>query len=426
DRPTEFMLAAIPQRANPRDIAIFCPDIIQRIKSGKQIQIGTSSPRRLENATAFLKQALPWPGNVQLSMAEIRGNVNTRLSRLHETSERRLDGVILAMAGLIRLAADKQAEIELKNLLHNCRIMVLPLPECPAAPAQGALAVECLSKAENTIEALHKLHHAATATAVLKERGLLAECGGGCHQRFGATAFEHQELGALMFVRGMKPDDSFIEELRWKTHMAIKKKSNTAIRPWDGSAWRKNKGEFSVSEAALNAISKNLPGKAVFVAHSRAFPPGFTETTDQCRIWTSGTASWFKLAGQGVWVEGCAENLGFNALMSTISEPVLKLPSFKDWVVLTHEDAVSEWSNTKAFATYNVKTDYPQEALTALKQTTHIFWSSGSQFEALRDTAMKNAIHACGPGKTASRLRSLGVEPLVFPSSEEWRKWLTS
>ncbi|CAK9249825.1 unnamed protein product [Sphagnum jensenii] len=117
---------------------------MEKLRSGQKIRIGTSSPRRLENIPSFLKEALPF-GKAEVEFVEIRGNVNTRLSRVHEPekSSKHLDAVILAFAGLIRLWQDEKGRAELTKLLAGVRWMVLPLRECPAAPAQGALAIEC-------------------------------------------------------------------------------------------------------------------------------------------------------------------------------------------------------------------------------------------------------------------------------------------
>ena len=47
------------------------------------------------------------------------------------------------------MSASGQAE--LTQLTNGLRWMVLPLNECPAAPAQGALAIECRSNDEQTL-----------------------------------------------------------------------------------------------------------------------------------------------------------------------------------------------------------------------------------------------------------------------------------
>jgi hydroxymethylbilane synthase len=58
-------------------------------------------------------------------------------------------------------------------------VPVDPLEIMPA-PGQGALGVEIRSQDETTRAALRPLHDAASATAVLAERSLLAALGGGC------------------------------------------------------------------------------------------------------------------------------------------------------------------------------------------------------------------------------------------------------
>ena len=144
-----------------------------------------------------------------------------------------------------------------------------------------------------------------------------------------------------------------------------------------------------------------------------------------------GTASWLKLAEQGIWVEGCAESLGFESVLPTLKESVLQLPgSLSEWVVLTHSKAEADWQaqGVRIAATYELNFNYLEEAKTALKGATHLFWSSGSQYDELKEwvstKVQRNAQHACGPGKTATHLRRQGLAPTVFPSAEEWRQWL--
>jgi hydroxymethylbilane synthase len=332
-----------------------------------------------------------------------------------EGSERALDGVVLAFAGLIRLWADEPGRAELEKLLQGVRWMVLPLRECPAAPAQGALAVECRASDARVRAALGRLHHAPTAALVARERQLLADWGGGCHQKFGATAVEGRELGAMMYVRGRKPDETFVEELRWEAPM----RSGARGPAWDGARSR----ESLEGVAHLETPSLRSAG-AVFIAHARALPEGSALAPD-ARVWASGSASWFKLAVRGVWVEGCAEGLGFESLTATLAEPVLRLPAFgPDWTVLTHEEAAQGWEGARVVATYRLPAG-GAEAPAGLEQARYLYWSSGSQFERWGRYAAGEARHACGPGKTAAQLRARGIVPEVFPSAEEWRRWLS-
>ncbi|MGZ3697381.1 MAG: hydroxymethylbilane synthase [Bdellovibrionota bacterium] len=419
DRPREFVLGAVPPRENPRDVVLFSPGIIEKIRSGRELRIGTSSPRRLENIPAFLARALPQiaPGGVpKLRFLEIRGNVNTRLSRVREPegSERQLDAVVLAFAGLIRLWNDEKGRAELTGLLAGVRWMVLPLRECPAAPAQGALAVECRADDSFAREALSKLHHAPSEHLVRAERQLLADWGGGCHQRFGATAMVRDGVGELLFVRGAKPSGEFVDELWWKEPA-----SGEGGPAWDGAEWR---CETGVEE--LPGASEDLGGRALFAANSRALRPGQVESAASARIWVSGVQTWMKFARLGLWVEGCAENLGFDLVEGTLAEPVLQLPPSERWTILTHDRAASGWGERRILATYRVPASYSEGAIAALRAAKHVFWSSGSQWDELNQFVRKEAVVACGAGKTAAHLRAQGVRPLVFPSAKEWRAWL--
>jgi porphobilinogen deaminase len=116
------MLAAVPTRANPRDVILFAPDVRARLEGGAPLRIGSSAPRRQQNVPAFLSRALP-VRDVRFDWHEIRGNVDSRVRRLFEpaTSERRLDAVVLAFAGLIRLWADEAARSALRDLLERAR-----------------------------------------------------------------------------------------------------------------------------------------------------------------------------------------------------------------------------------------------------------------------------------------------------------------
>jgi hydroxymethylbilane synthase len=426
ERPPGIVRAAMPRRENPRDVVLFAGDAAEAACGGRagRLRIGTSSPRRQENLPAFLGRALP--GEPRLELVEIRGNVNTRLGRLHEPagSARRLDGVVLAFAGLIRLWADvPEGRSELTRLLRGARWMVLPLRDCPSAPGQGALAIECRTDDAEVRAIIERMHDEETAAHVERERAILAEWGGGCHQRFGATSVTGGKVPYSLHVRGRKMDGTFVDELRWDAPA----RPAGRVSPWDGSQYR---GSY-LSAPAPTDRPWARDGAAVFVAHSRALAPDWgldwSAELAGARVWTSGTGSWFRMAREGIWVEGCAEGAGFSSLEATLDEAVLGLPRRRDWVVLTHEGARGGWagSGARVVPAYRVaKGIFADAAQSALGAATHVFWSSGSQFDGLRKGAPAGAHHACGPGKTATHLRQRGLDPAVFPSVEEWRRWL--
>ena len=161
DMPTELpaglVLAAIPVREDVRDALV--GGRLDQLSPGAKV--GTGSLRR----AAQLRALRP-----DLDVVGSRGNVDTRLRKLNEG---RYDAIMLASAGLTRLG-------------WAARISQYfdPSEICPAV-GQGALAIETH---ESKMGLALRLHDQATGTAVLAERALLAELGGGCQVPVGAHA----------------------------------------------------------------------------------------------------------------------------------------------------------------------------------------------------------------------------------------------
>jgi hydroxymethylbilane synthase len=421
ERPPELHLGAVPARENPRDIVFFAADTLAQLARGAPLRIGSSSPRRQAFVPAFLERALP--GAPRIELCELRGNVDTRLRRVREPrgSERQLDGVILAFAGLSRLWQDESvgAAAILRELLAGLPRMLLPLNLCPAAPAQGALAIECRNDDARTRALLAAIDDPATRSAIAAERALLAERGGGCHQRFGATQVQVPGLGALLYVREAGDDGAAAPQLRW----SLPAPPRAPLRPWDGSAQSAPEVE-SVAGAVERCAQRLAASGAAFVAHRRALPDMPAAAVNRCpHIWVSGTESWFALAARGVWVEGCAEALGFEALRATLEAPLLSLPAMSQWLALTNEEAAAGWGEVPVLATYrHAPAAQPHAAPGDARQ---LWWASGVQFERWRARLGADCQHACGPGKTAATLRRAGVQEVtVFPSVHHWREWL--
>jgi hydroxymethylbilane synthase len=431
DRTPLLKLAAVPPREQPHDIAIFAPDVPERLAAGLPLTIGTSSPRRMSLVPEFLRQALPAPtgeprGGADIRLAELRGNVDSRLRRLHEPrgSARQLDGIVLAFAGLARLWADEAGRGLLEQLFSHLPRMLLPLSDCPAAPAQGALGIECRAGDEATARLLAEIDDKSTRRAIETERALLGARGGGCHQRFGATQIEVPELGTLLYLR----EDGQQGELHW-TPAAPLAPLVGPVRAWDGS--RAERAAFEPEAAGITASARQLPdSEAVFIAHARALPAATrTAIRPGCRIYVPGVATWKALAAQGLWIEGCADGLGFGQLEPLLQQPLLQLPPPARWTVLTHAEAVAGWAPAQAIATYrHVDGPSAQEAATAPPaDTTHCYWHSSAQFDRWHRSVNASAQHACGPGKTYAHLRRAEVQNLrMFPGVVQWRSWLES
>lgn len=106
-----------------------------------------------------------------LNLVTLRGNVETRLRKLHEQG---LDAILLAEAGLVRLRLERHVT-EVMD-----RAWMLP------AVGQGALGLECRAEDFATRGLLAALNDAATRAAVVAERACLRALGGGCLVPIGA------------------------------------------------------------------------------------------------------------------------------------------------------------------------------------------------------------------------------------------------
>lgn len=125
--------------------------------------LGTGSRRR----EFQLKRLRP-----DFKVVGIRGNVDTRLKKMEEE---KLDGIVLAAAGLKRLGMQERIT------------RYLEVEEMIPAPAQGILALEIRQSDTRLLEMLNRLSDKEAATAAKAERGFLQEMGGSCHMPVGAV-----------------------------------------------------------------------------------------------------------------------------------------------------------------------------------------------------------------------------------------------
>jgi hydroxymethylbilane synthase len=415
--------AAIPAREDPRDVVVFRPEVLDLLRSGERLRIGSSSERRAHLTQSFLREALPrfHDADARLEFPPLRGAVEERVARLRlpPGDERALDGVVLALAGLARLWGDRDGHASLAPLLTGTRLMVLPLSACPTAPGQGALAVECRSDDAIMSARLAAIDDPATARRARRELDLLLAQP--AHERggFAATSLRHERCGTLVFVGGQRGDLEF-NRLIWKEPPRPQ-----GARAWDGADWVRASGYRATPRPDLGTPP------AIFLAHWRALAPGLA-LPEATRTWVSGVESWRRLARRGTWVEGCADNLGFAAIVRTLATPVLRLPALGAWTVLTREDAVESWRDSdvgRTLATYAIDAPEDEAALNEIRSrvatATHFFWGSAAQYRALRAWLPAGSHHACGPGKTWQALAADGLANLrAFPSRQEWRSWV--
>jgi hydroxymethylbilane synthase len=160
--PDGLALCAILERGDPRDALLSAGPRLDELPAGTRV--GTTSLRRQSQVRAL---------RPDLSLVDLRGNVDSRIRKLHEGH---YGAILLALAGLVRLG--RQDEVT----------EVLDPDHFLPAPGQGAVALECRADDQVVKTAVAVFDHPATAAAVAAERAFLAALGGGCNVPLGAYA----------------------------------------------------------------------------------------------------------------------------------------------------------------------------------------------------------------------------------------------
>lgn len=158
-------IAAVSAREDPRDVLLL-PDgrcgSLDELPAGARV--GTSALRR----RAQLRARRP-----ELNVADVRGNLGTRVARL-DSGE--YDALILAAAGVRRLGWRHRISES------------FPIHEWLPAVGQGALAIVTRADDEANAHRLQVVHHAATGWATTAERSFLHALEGGCQVPIAAHA----------------------------------------------------------------------------------------------------------------------------------------------------------------------------------------------------------------------------------------------
>jgi hydroxymethylbilane synthase len=167
DLPAELApglaLLGAPERAGAEDV-LCGARALEGLPSGARV--GTSSIRRLAQLRAARED---------LEVVAIRGNVDTRLSKLADPGEG-LEAIVLARAGLQRLGRESEAG----GVLDPERFV--------PAPGQGVLALEGRAADMRARELVQAITDEQALACLLAERALALELGASCHTPLGAHA----------------------------------------------------------------------------------------------------------------------------------------------------------------------------------------------------------------------------------------------
>ena len=163
EEDNNLIIGAYIKRNDYRDVII--SDKIKKLEDLKQkIVIGSSSRRRELQLKKISKN---------VTVVNIRGNIDTRIEKLKEG---KLDGIILAAAGVKSLNLDNKI-----GLSFNVE-EVLP------SAGQGIIAVQCNKNDDIIKNILKKINNKETETCAKTERAMLQAIGGDCETAVGGLA----------------------------------------------------------------------------------------------------------------------------------------------------------------------------------------------------------------------------------------------
>jgi hydroxymethylbilane synthase len=156
--PERLSIVGVPERADPLD-ALCGAGSLEGLAPGAVV--GTASVRRRAQLLAL---------RPDLTVRELRGNVDTRLRRLAEGG---FDAIVLARAGLDRLGRGSEGSV---------------LGELVPAPGQGCLVLEARSEDEAVREAAAVLTDGDALSALTAERAVVTALEATCNTPVGAWA----------------------------------------------------------------------------------------------------------------------------------------------------------------------------------------------------------------------------------------------
>ena len=172
----EELVAFYPVREAPWDV--LCGHDLTSLPA--RARVGTGSPRRAAQMRAL---------RPDVEVADIRGNVGTRLDKMHSGL---YDAVVLAEAGLLRLGLEDE-------IGHR-----FDIGQMVPAPAQAALAVE-VRRDDPRLHLYEAIDDPDTRAAVETERALLGITRAGCRSALGALA---RPNGTTIHVAGFVEDEA--------------------------------------------------------------------------------------------------------------------------------------------------------------------------------------------------------------------------
>ena len=179
DLPVEnddrLKISAILKRGNPQDVFL----------SKNKEKLNLFDKNKVIGTTSLRRKAQLLKINPNLTVKDIRGNVDTRINKMLKGE---FDALVMAAAGIERLNLDHH----ITEYFNHDKFL--------NAPGQGAIAVEH-SKNNNRIkEIVKQINHSKSMLCVNHERNFMKTMGGGCNYPIGAYSYFD---GDILYLEGI-------------------------------------------------------------------------------------------------------------------------------------------------------------------------------------------------------------------------------
>lgn len=237
-RQQDLIFGAFLERISPLDVLITREKFDSISDLPKDFVIGTVSLRRKAGILRL---------NSNVQVRNLRGNVQTRVAKLHGThkwsghTKIDYDGIVMAEAAIQRSGNDLD--------LSGLNMIKIPASDIIPPAGQGAIGVQCRREDKDTINIISQINHYDTEFEVRTERDFLYEMGGNCHTVIGVYC---RKLGGdVRIVAEISEENGnnrfYIEEISGKS-TAQKLGANAA----------KDLKKSIVSEKGIEFLLKNL------------------------------------------------------------------------------------------------------------------------------------------------------------------------
>lgn len=401
-RPEGSEIACISKRVFAHDILLMPKAVIEKLDEIKELKIGTSSPRRIVNIERDLKDYLPSQKLDSIKCATLRGNVNTRIQKLKDGQ---YHGIILAMAGLERLASFSDSRLVLKELLAGLNYMILPQRTFPSAASQGALAVEVnvnSPRYEEIKEVLATAHDPLSAQCIKEERRIFNEYGGGCHLSVGINCFSHKDH-LIVHEKGI-----FEENAVDKTYFLNDKNIDFGkVHKFIGD------NQKFINQVPIDASIES--SQHIFVTSKYCYH-ALSQTPQS--LWCSGTRTHKELARTGHWVNGNACGLGHEVIGEFSNSELLKLiHNDFSFTTLSHDQATSPLGEMIPCYKREMNNHFELDNF----DFDSCYWGSFYHYQMYTEKfpELKTKNHLCGLGKTYDQFSQNNINVIPISTMKE-------